>query len=97
MSKILNMPESTPGGMEAHVHVVPVPEVDDRVILGPITIPMGEFCALVRHVLTDGPLHDKDKRVALVDAVRAGTFGAPAKAPIGRGGTPVERRQFEMP
>jgi hypothetical protein len=56
-----------PGGMEAHVHTVPVPHVQDRVIIGPIEIPMREFCELVEHVLTATPLKPNDSRARLLD------------------------------
>lgn len=70
--------------MEAVVHTSPCPGVDDRVVLGPVVIPMTEFLALVEHVLTSSPLRKEDPRLALVERVRiaATCCGTP-----GRGGS----------
>lgn len=58
----IELPNTTPGGMSAHVHYSPVPYVDDRVVIGPLTMPMREFCMLVEHVMTCSPLKDTDPR-----------------------------------
>lgn len=69
----VHLPNTLPGGMTAHVHTVPVPTVDDRVILGPITMPMREFCAMVEHVLTVTPLKADDPRARLLDRLQNNT------------------------
>lgn len=69
-STTISLPNTTPGGMDAHVHSVPVPGVDDRVVIGPIIMPMAEFCALVEHVLTSAPIKAEDPRTALVERLQ---------------------------
>lgn len=68
-SKTLDLPNTLPGGMVAHVHTVPVPVVDDRVIIGPIEMPMREFCLLVEHVLTATKFKPNDPRRALREGI----------------------------
>lgn len=76
----LSLPNTRPGGMEAHVHTVPVPVVDDRVIIGPIEMPMREFCELVKYVIKASPLKENDPRIGLVEHVQRLEAFAPATA-----------------
>ena len=62
----IELPNTVPGGMSASVNFSPIPYVDDRVEIGPLVMPMREFCALVEHVLTCAPLKDGDPRERLL-------------------------------
>ncbi len=63
------MPKTNPGGMEAHIVPSRVPRVYDRVQMGPIGMPMEEFCALVEMALTTTPMTNDDPRVALLERI----------------------------
>ena len=68
-AKRVPMPKTNPGGMEGYVVPARVPRVHDRVQIGPIGIPMDEFCALVEAALTETPVRPGDPREALIDRI----------------------------
>lgn len=69
-AKRVQMPKTNPGGMEGFVVPARVPRVPDRVQIGPIGIPMDEFCALVEAALTTTPIRpDGDPRARLIERI----------------------------
>ncbi len=56
----IHLADAEPGGMECRLVPARTPGVEDRVVIGPITMPMSDFCRLVVHVMTATPVRQDD-------------------------------------
>ncbi len=92
----IHLPMTKPGGMDAYAYAAPVPGVEDRVVIGPIDMPVSEFCEVVRMALCARPLHATDARYKLIHDVKETTFYGPVLLKTGRGGEEQPHHEFRQ-
>ncbi len=67
----IHLPKTNPGGMDAWIAKSRVPGCFDKVMVGPIAIPMDEFCRLMELALSESAMSAEDPRVRVLSRLNA--------------------------